>query len=90
MQLSTDLGDTKCARDDLRAYLVRSDDYTVDVDGTAQDYVGSTDFDADDIDEYHCAKCLQYWPVTDRWNTVARAEAWRQAVAHLAGPDKQN
>jgi hypothetical protein len=45
MQPSTDLGDIPCTQDGLRAHIRRSDDYAVDVDGTVQDRIDSTDFD---------------------------------------------
>lgn len=82
------MNNTSCTREDLRGYVPRSQDFTVDTLGIAQDYVDSADFDPHDVDEYHCQRCLGYWPVGQRWSEVARLQAWRQAIHHLGGHDE--
>lgn len=75
----------QCKRSDLAAYLLRSEDYGVKDDGTADlaNFLGETEVGADEADEYHCLCCLEYWPVEDRYHAECRQEAWQAALGHL-------
>ncbi|HEV2639395.1 MAG TPA: hypothetical protein VGX23_29930 [Actinocrinis sp.] len=76
-------GNASCTRDELECYIVCSRRYTVSESGLAKDILNASEIDLHDVDEYRCANCTDHWPVSDKYNDVARAEAWQKALGHL-------
>lgn len=72
-----------CTRDHLECYLIQSLLFTVSDDGRGYEFLDTSEYDVRDVDEYRCANCGQNWPVSNKYDSSARAIAWQAALDHL-------
>lgn len=79
-----------CAIEHLEAVVRCYNRWSVAENGEPKEFSswGDTNYAAlDEIEEYVCNNCCEYFTPTDRDNMAALAEAWQAALAHLGNTE---
>lgn len=74
-----------CTIDDLAAIVPRWDRWSVNSEGGTEEMIsdGHLDHGTEDIDEYVCMECGEYFTPEKHFDLVALDMAWQKAKAHL-------